>query len=193
MRIIGGIAGGTNIDVPEGLGVRPTESRVRESLFDSLGDLRGKTILDMFSGSGSLGLEALSRGAASVTFLEKNPKHVKYIEANLARVRKVLGDSCGKAEIITGDASKAPQLLSSMKCRFDFILADPPYVEDKQNPYGAPSLAMDEAFADFAGNDAILVLEHSSDTLIAEYPYSKWEIFKHREYGIRCLSYMRLV
>ena len=87
-RVIAGIAGGRRLKVPRS-GVRPTGDRAREALFNSLGsllELRGSTVLDLYAGSGALGLEALSRGAASVVFVESSPGVLPVLKANLASV-----------------------------------------------------------------------------------------------------------
>ncbi len=160
MRIIGGLAGGIRLNAPEGRAVRPTEDRVKESMFGTLGDLRGKVVLDLFSGTGALGLEALSRGAASVYFFEKEKMHVDYIKANLAAVRKSIGPEAGSTRIICADAKKAPEMLVGVKP--DVILADPPYAAGVEE-YGAAGLILDEKLAAWAGQGCLLVLEHAEN------------------------------
>ncbi len=87
MRIVSGDARGIRLTVPEeGEDIRPTEDRVKESLFSTLGDFTGTAVLDLFSGTGALGLEALSRGAARVTMVERDARHAEVIRRNLAAV-----------------------------------------------------------------------------------------------------------
>ena len=80
MRVISGKAGGIRLQAPDGDAMRPTEDRVKEALFATLGNLQGLRVLDLYSGSGALGLEALSRGASEVVMVEKNPRHIPFIE-----------------------------------------------------------------------------------------------------------------
>ena len=118
-RLISGRAGGRRLKVPPS-GVRPTGDRAREGLFNSLGtllDLEGATVLDLYAGSGALGLEALSRGAAHATFIDNDPRAIAVIERNLG---KLGGDD--RALVRPGSALSLPQ-----SAPFDLIFADPPY------------------------------------------------------------------
>ncbi|MCF6174174.1 MAG: RsmD family RNA methyltransferase [Victivallaceae bacterium] len=124
MNIISGIAGGIRLNVPKGIKVRPTSGRARKALYDSIGDFNGKTIVDLFAGSGALGLEAASRGAARVIFVEKERKFCRNIEENIAKVKNS-GIEC-RFDIITGDASNAA-LFCRPGLNVDIVLADPPY------------------------------------------------------------------
>src|SRR3954451_19155353 len=119
MRIIAGEWRGRSIEAPPGLATRPTADRVRETLFSMLtsrlGSFEDLRVADLFAGSGALGLEALSRGAASATFVECEPKAVAAIRRN--------ADKLGApAEILTGSAFALPRSEP-----FDLIFADPPY------------------------------------------------------------------
>ena len=87
MNIVAGKARGVELVVPEGIPVRPTATRVRKALFDSLGDMTGMRVVDLCAGSGALALEALSRGAAAAVMVELNAEHIRYIEENIRRVR----------------------------------------------------------------------------------------------------------
>jgi 16S rRNA (guanine966-N2)-methyltransferase len=103
--------------MPLGRGTRPTADRVREALFSMLGDVSGLRVLDLFAGSGALGIEALSRGAAAATFVESDSRAAATIRSNL--------DSLGAG----GEVSRRDALafLGSAKGCFDLVLADPPY------------------------------------------------------------------
>ena len=121
-----GTAGGRILRAPAGNETRPTSDRVREAVFNALGSLGGvddATVADLFAGSGALGIEALSRGAASVTFVESSAGARVVIEANLASTR--LGD---RATIVGSDAIAH---LDTTAERYDLILADPPYAFDR--------------------------------------------------------------
>lgn len=111
------------MQVPAGLGVRPTTARSRKALFDSIGSFEDLRVLDLFAGSGALGLEAASRGAQQVVFVEQSPDHCRGIEENIRRVRKA---SCEfDVQIFCSDVYSAVSSLNSFN--FDLVFADPPY------------------------------------------------------------------
>ena len=192
MRIISGQAGGIRLKPPEDRNIRPTEDRVKESLFGTLGDLTGKIVIDLFSGSGALGLEALSRGAEKVYFIEKERRHVKLIEENAALVLKAMNATPSQISIHCEDAKSAPTLLPDLAGGpIGVILADPPYAETPDT-YGANALITDQAFAAWAGPNAILALEHASATILRWHPLSPWELLREKEFGIRALSFAKV-
>lgn len=121
MRIIAGAWRGRTIDAPPGAATRPTADRVRETLFSMLvsrlGSLDGLRVADLFAGSGALGLEALSRGAARALFVDSDPKAAAAIRANADRL-----GAGERARVVGGSA-----LALSRSEQFDLILADPPY------------------------------------------------------------------
>jgi 16S rRNA (guanine966-N2)-methyltransferase len=117
MRVVAGQFKGRPLRAPRGARTRPTADRVREALFSILGDVSGARVLDLFAGSGALGIEALSRGAASVTFVEKDPRAVAVVRRNLEAVG-------AEAEISRRDAIG---FLAAAEGRYDLVLVDPPY------------------------------------------------------------------
>jgi pantetheine-phosphate adenylyltransferase len=121
MRVTGGELGGRRLCVPAS-GVRPSADRVRESLFAWLGDLEGVHALDLYAGSGALGIEALSRGAASAVFVDQ-------ATASLAALRRNLADLGlrERARVVRGDVVRALRRLARERARFDLVFADPPY------------------------------------------------------------------
>lgn len=124
MRIIGGSAAGKFIKVPSGFDVRPTPDLVRQAIFNSLGGrLEGARVLDLFSGSGAIGLECLSRGAASVLSVEKAPRHAAMIRQNL----EATGLDDLRHELRVADVLTLIRQLSGGTRQFDLILADPPF------------------------------------------------------------------
>src|ERR1051325_11441596 len=126
MRIIGGLAAGRIINVPKGFAVRPTPDLVRQAIFNSLGPrVRGSRVLDLFSGSGALGLECLSRGAASVLSIEKASRHASMIRQNLLAI----GLPEEKYHLRVLDVFVALGQLAEAREQFDLILADPPFGE----------------------------------------------------------------
>ena len=118
MRIIAGTHRGARIAAPKGLATRPTGDRVREAAFNLIGPVDDARVLDLFAGSGALGLEALSRGAASVTFVESDRAACRTIAENLAKL-KLTG-----ARVTYGDAVWAVRRETR---QYDLILVDPPY------------------------------------------------------------------
>ncbi|MFG1704670.1 16S rRNA (guanine(966)-N(2))-methyltransferase RsmD [Nonomuraea sp. M3C6] len=121
-RIIAGTAGGRRLAVPPGRGTRPTSDRAREGIFltlDSLYGLRGARVLDLYAGSGAVGLEALSRGAAEAVLVESDPRAVRTIKANVKEIglegARVIAD---KVERLLGKTPDEP---------YDIVFADPPY------------------------------------------------------------------
>ena len=110
-------------------GIRPTQSIAREALFDILGqDLEGITLLDLFAGSGAIGLEAISRGAVKATMVEKDPKCVEVINENIALL-SIGPDASGAFpyEVVQTDAFAAVKLFVRQEKKFDIIFVDPPY------------------------------------------------------------------
>ena len=118
MRIIAGRSKGARIHAPKGLDTRPTSDRVREATFNLIGPVDGASVLDLFAGSGALGLEALSRGAVRVVFVESAPDACTTIRRNLETLR------LDGAEIVCADVLRH---LATTPGRFDLVLVDPPY------------------------------------------------------------------
>jgi len=117
VRIIAGTHRGHTIHAPRGRDTRPTSDRVRESVFNILGPVDGAAVLDLYAGSGAMGLEALSRGAGRVVFVERDPEAVRAIERNLDKLR--LG-----ATVLRQDAVA---MLAAETRKYDLVLVDPPY------------------------------------------------------------------
>ena len=128
MRVVAGIAGGRRLKAPVGRKVRPTTDMVREAMFSSLASLKaveGKRVVDLFAGTGALGIEALSRGARSALFVEADPAAIEVIKANLADTG--LG---ANATVVRLDALRWVRDSAAAGERFDLVLADPPYAFD---------------------------------------------------------------
>ena len=120
MRIIAGSHRGHRLVTPKGTDTRPTGDRVREAAFNLIGPVTGATVLDLFAGSGAMGLEALSRGAERAVFVESDRDAVRAIEANL--------DKLGlRAAVMRGDAVRALAQEAAAGRRYDLVLVDPPY------------------------------------------------------------------
>ena len=135
-RIIAGRARGRRLTVPRGLETRPTGGRVKQTLFDILApEVPGCRFLDAFAGAGGIGLEALSRGAASVVFVDASAAAVAAVKENL---RAVAGAG-GEAQVFRQDARVAIPALADAGRRFDVVYLDPPYASDLYEPLLAES------------------------------------------------------
>lgn len=150
LRVTGGELGGRRLRAPRS-GVRPSADRVRESLFAILGDLTGAAVLDLFAGSGALGIEALSRGAASLVCVERSRATLAVLRENLA--------SLGLdpvARVMAGDAEAVIARLGRAGERFDLVLMDPPYAPEAGH---AALVALGRA--GLLAPEAMVVLERS--------------------------------
>lgn len=130
MRVITGTAKGRALKAPKGLTTRPTTDRVKEALFNILGPkVVGAKFLDLFAGSGGIGIEALSRGAQEALFIEKDPKALDVIKANL-----VLTGLGHRAMVLSGDVYKNLDYIGRQGQEFEFVFMDPPYLKDFEEP-----------------------------------------------------------
>ncbi len=177
MRIISGLAGGLTIDVPKNV-TRPTTDKVRQAIFSMIGgtadDLR---VLELFAGSGALGLEALSRGAASVIFVDDHRAVAEVIRGNLTRTKLSGG------QVRVGDAMKALADLASTKAgQFDLVFADPPYLHEKAGKNWAQELVSAESLWAVlsAGGSAVIECSASSPLVIDAL---RWSVIRDRSYG----------
>jgi 16S rRNA (guanine966-N2)-methyltransferase len=154
MRIIAGDAGGRPLQAPPE-GVRPTMDRVKGAIFSSLGDrVPSARVLDLFAGSGAMGIEALSRGAAHATFVESNERCIRCVRENLRRAGV-------EASVQTMDVFRFLDLYAGEEA-FDIIFADPPYAKKPGDPDHAMTLAASEKLAAALAPGGILVLERQS-------------------------------
>jgi len=122
-RIVAGLHGGRRLMTPPGRGTRPTSDRVREALFstlDALTDLTGARFADLYAGSGAVGLEALSRGAAHVLLVESDPRAARIARDNVAALR-----AASAVRLVTGRVAQV--LAAAPDARYDVVFADPPY------------------------------------------------------------------
>jgi 16S rRNA (guanine966-N2)-methyltransferase len=180
-RIVAGTAGGRRLKVPAS-GVRPTGDRAREALFNSLGsllDLDGARVLDLYAGSGALGLEALSRGAAEVLFVESSPKVLPVLRANLAAVG-LPGGRVVAGSVPTVVAEHPP-------AAFDLVVADPPYSTPVEEVLG---VLRGLVGGEWLAPGAVVVVERSSREAPFEWP-TPLEPLRDRRYGEALLRYGR--
>lgn len=180
MRIIGGKYRGRKLKSISGTATRPTADRVREALFDVLGEMvKGARVLDLFAGTGALGLEAISRGASEAVLVENNPAARAAIESNLAAL------SADEAvRLLPLDCRSALALLGKRGDQFDLILADPPYWSREA-----------ENLLDLVGRSAILARD---GMVVIEHPVKStpgpsgpgWALIRRKEYGRTALSFL---
>ncbi len=171
MRVIAGTAGGLRLQCPQGI-ARPMMDRVRGAVFSSLGDaVPGARALDLFAGSGALGIEALSRGATSCVFVDNHRKSASVIRANLAHARL-------RGEVRLQDAAKF--LASATPGSFDLVFADPPFALPAGNP-AHPAMLL-------AGSDLARAVRPGG-CFIVELPVEPpagteaWGLLRCRHYG----------
>ena len=181
MKVTGGQAKGKKIYIPKGVPVRATSDRTKESLFNILPSMEGKLFLDLFAGTGNIGIEALSRGAARAVFVEKNNLLIEAIKKNLSL--------CGfidQYELIPTAAENGIQLLARRKEKFDVIFADPPYersfLQKTVDSLGRASLVSE---------NGIIVIEHSHREKYEEND-DKFILTDQRRYGDTMLSFFEI-
>lgn len=170
VRVTGGRLRGRRLRAPSH-GTRPTSDRVRESLFTRLGDLRGIAVLDLYAGTGVLGVEALSRGATSVVFVERAPRCVAVLKRNLRALALE-----GVTRVIASDVSRALRQLARGGERFDLVLLDPPYEADE-----APGVLEALVGCGILAPAATLVVEHHRRHPVPT--VRGLEVLDSREYG----------
>jgi len=130
MRIIAGSLRGRDLGaVPSG--VRPTGDRVRESIFAALGEVRGLRVLDLFAGTGAMGLEAYSRGAKGVVFVDRSRPVLRSLRQRLERLGLAGED---RIRVMPGEAARVLRRLTGMEACFDLVFMDPPYAETRREP-----------------------------------------------------------
>ena len=181
MRVVSGTARGVSLLSLEGLETRPTTDRVKESMFNVLQfELYGKRVLDLFAGSGALGIEALSRGAASATFVDQNPKALDIVGQNLKKTRLD-----GQARLVRDSFES---FLKRAAEPFDIVFLDPPYASDFAPR--AVSMLLEQGLL---SPRSVVVLEHDreqteTDTLLSDfvkktYRYGKTFVTFYRNEG----------
>lgn len=179
MRVIAGTAKRRRLKVPRGLEVRPTSDRVKEALFNILGELvQGCRFLDLYAGTGNIGIEALSRGAAGAVFVEKDLKNIRVIRDNLT----VTGLE-EKARIIHQDVGKALFMLGQEGQVFDLVFMDPPYLKDLEQ--GALEGIIRHGLLDPGG---MVVVESSSKDRLPQ-KVATLNLTRQEKYGDTVLSF----
>jgi len=180
MRIIAGTYKSRAVKAPKSQQIRPTSDKVKGALFNMLEPLEGCSVVDFYAGTGNLGIEALSRGASDVIFVDKGREALGLIRENL----KDLGvpDHGGPAQVMAADVSKAFYLLHQAGKKFDILMADPPY--EKGILKRLQHLLLEYPILKEGG---IFAIEHDAkDTeLVGEFPY---EMVRQKKYGDTLLT-----
>ncbi|MHC1741918.1 MAG: 16S rRNA (guanine(966)-N(2))-methyltransferase RsmD [Syntrophobacteraceae bacterium] len=177
MRIVAGSLRGRRLETPKGGGIRPTADRVREALFSIIADrLDQATVLDLFAGTGALGLEALSRGASQAIFVDQSQEAIRLVRSNIAR--------CGvqdRTDVIHASAEAALRQLSKRGMSFQLIFLDPPYAKgilERILPQLVP----------VAAGGAMVIAEHGAKELPPEQS-GPWQRTRERRYGDTTISF----
>ncbi len=180
MRITSGIYKGVNIVLPKSSTIRPTSEKIRMALFNTLGDLiLNSTMLDIFAGSGAIGIEALSRKASSVNFIEKDRNLCKLINETLININQQ-----NLSHVIQGNAVT---ILKQLNSKYDFIFADPPYDYDNKDEI----LSIIEK-SELLNPEGMIILEHRSNENINETSINI-KRFDVRKYGDTQISFYKKI
>jgi 16S rRNA (guanine(966)-N(2))-methyltransferase RsmD len=178
MRLLGGTAKGRKLVVVKSKGIRPTRNRVKESIFDMIqGHVEGSIVLDLFAGTGNLGLEALSQGARKAIFVEKDGDCLRALMRNR--------DLCGfsdTTEILGLDAEVALKVLSRRGEKVDLVFIDPPY----ERGLTGKALRFIDAH-DMVSQGAMIVVEHGSGES-SSHPWKRLLLWKRKRYGDTTVS-----
>jgi 16S rRNA (guanine(966)-N(2))-methyltransferase RsmD len=181
IRVISGVYKGLKLKIPSDYDIRPTQDRVKESIFNVLGmELEARSVLDLFSGSGSLGIEAISRGAAKVYFVDNSFKSIKLIKSNL----ELLKDNDCECKVLKSDIPKF--LAHFEEFAADFIFLDPPYKIDPR--------VMQDIFSILSNNlnifkNTTTIYEYFSKRDIAG-EIGELKIIKNSHFGDKIVSYI---
>ncbi len=179
MRVIAGAKKGIDLRCGHGPRFRPTQQLVKGSLFDTLGAaIAGASFLDLFAGSGSVGIEALSRGAARAVFVEQEHRILRALRTNLERC----GFGPDRAEVRIGDAVRFLERLATGRETFDIVFADPPYE-------GRAAQKIVDIAAASRPLCSVLVLEHGNPVFAGE--RGALEVVRTRQFGQTRISYFR--
>jgi len=186
MRITGGHWAGRTLVVPPGQGVRPTPDKVRQAIFNSLGEsVSDRAVLELFAGSGALSLECLSRGALSALCVEKSNRHAGYLRRNV----RAFG---ANVEVRVQDAFTIVQQLAKSVRTFDLIMADPPFGEknvDRRSESVAQKVLDDFSLPSLLTSDSLLLLGHANrDRLEIPDPWRELKTLKHGDNCIKILT-----
>lgn len=186
MRITAGTAGGTILASPKGPAIRPTPDKVKQAVFSSLGErVVGARVLDLFTGSGALGLEALSRGAASAALVDASRFCMEAVRTNADKARLL-----DLVEVHRSDSIRFIEQLAQAGKQFDLIFADPPYEKSRRSEASlARKLLNCPALVSILAPDGLLVLEHFKDDSLEA--VESWEVQRELRHGDTVVVFLR--
>lgn len=178
VRVISGSARGLKLNTPGDDRVRPTTDRVKESMFNIVQDwVYDSQGLDLFAGSGALGIEALSRGASQAVFCDNSLDSIKIIKSNIEKARVV-----DRSQIVSGDYKRCLRDMEAKNQSFDMIFVDPPYYE------GLFEEVLDTIRScKILKKDGIVIVEHDAKRPIGQ--VEGLEVYKEKKYGITMLTF----
>lgn len=183
MRIITGKARGVRLKTLEGEATRPTGERCKEAVFSMLCfDIEGRAVLDIYAGSGQMGLEALSRGATSAVFVDSSAAAIGIIRENIAKTRLTEG-----AQVLLSDAHRFAQRCTNQK--FDIVFIDPPYAL-----HTAAEVALELYRAGALKPTSLIVCESEEADIFEACPQASevFEDIKHKRFGIANITLLRI-
>lgn len=183
MRIIAGKYRGRRLRAPRGRKIRPTSDRIRESIFNIIGpDICGHQIVDIFAGTGGMGIEALSRGAQHAVFIDKFPVALECVRANIAPL-----ENADQWDIIRWDAGSSLSCLASLDMRFGYAFIDPPYNK------GLVAKTLRNLMAcDVMTPGGLIVLEHHQQEEVEPFD-TRMVLWDQRHYGKTLVSFLRIM
>ena len=180
MRIITGRARGLQLTVPKNYDVRPTADRVKESVFNIIGSkIINAKVLDLFAGTGNLGLESWSRGATSITFIDESKESLRLVKSNIAKCRAE-----ADCKIIKGSAPQVAERLAQQGQLFDFAFCDPPY-----NKGWVQQIIVVLGKAPFLKSGGYLVVERSAHDVLPALPEG-CELVRSQRYGETIIDFI---
>jgi 16S rRNA (guanine966-N2)-methyltransferase len=189
MRIIAGQRRGMKLLGPKTTETRPITDRVKESLFNVLqkyGPMKGKYVADLFCGTGSLGLEALSRGAQWATFMERSQRIITELKKNIEKAGFV---QC--SEVVNGDAFNISTLINHKRRKYNFVFVDPPYADTENVMLSSPLGRLLSRLSECIVRKGIVLVRTRRSTVLAE-QYGSLRMFDRREWGTMAVTILGL-
>lgn len=182
MRVISGIRKGHRLKAPKNMNIRPTEDKTKESLFNILGHIRDDSIiLDLFGGSGAIGIEFLSRGAKECYFVDISPKSISLIEENLIHTKLM-----DRSVIFKRDGIKAIEYFHREGVLFDYIFIDPPFNQHRLLFNVLEAIEKNMILKD----DGLIIIEHEKDLPLEDETLGLEKI-DYRKYGSKSITFYR--
>lgn len=184
MRVISGEKKGHRLKAPKGNDTRPTEDKIKESLFNIIRPIKNDAVvLDLFAGSGSIGIEFLSRGASKAYFVDLSSKSIAIIKENLDHTK--LED---RSVVLKKDASRALNIFRDDNIKFDYVYLDPPYINVDLLKKTLKQLASYNLIAE----NGLLIIEHKKELELEDVLFDTFIKYDFRNYGSKSISFYKL-